>query len=263
MQGGILLGGYFYNMNLGVLFGSALVFLFLVCLCGLALGRKYAKKCPAQAGDVSDFVPSTILGLLSLIMGFTFSMAITRFDHRKELVLKESNAIGTVLLRSALLNSDSSQRARSLLRQYVDARLAFFGAGSDFTRIEEIEEGTRTLHDKLWELVVQTTQSERSAVQGLFVSAVNDVIDLQAERLIALRNTVPEVVYWVILLLASIGLSSRYFAMGMRGKGSHAGAALLAILFALVFALIHDLDRPRAGITTVSQEAMLSLRRSL
>ncbi len=254
---------YFYNMNLGVLFACAFLFLFSISLCGLFLGRKIAKKHPDRSKEVSDFIPSTILGLLSLIMGFTFSMAIARFEHRKELVLKEANAIGTVYLRSALLNSSNTQEVRSLLRQYVDARLEFFDAGSDFSHIDETEDKAHRLQNKLWEHVVQVTHTDRSAVQGLFVSSVNELIDLQAERLVALQNTVPEVVYWVILVLASIGLSSRYFTRGMRGKGGRAGVVLLAILFSLVFALIHDLDRPRSGITMVSQAAMMGLRRSL
>ena len=253
----------FYNMNLGVLFIYVFIFLFLISFSGLFLGRRFAKKYPDRSREVSDFIPSTILGLMSLIMGFTFSMAIARYEHRKELVLKEANAIGTVYLRSELLSSGDLQPVRNLLKQYVDARLEFFNVGSDFDQIERVEEKARGFLDKLWEHAVQTTSVDRSAVQGLFVSAVNEVIDLQAERLFALQNTVPDVVYWVILLLVSIGLSSRYFIRGMQDKGEFAGVVLLAILFALVFALIHDLDRPRSGISMISQKAMMSFRQSI
>ena len=253
----------FYTINLGALFGCVFVFLFLVSLGGLFFGRRFSKKKSGIDKEVSDFIPSTILGLLSLIMGFTFSMSISRLEHRKELVLREANAIGTVYLRSGLLNSEHTQAVRNLLKQYVDTRLDFFSVGVDFTQIEKTEERARSIQNKLWEYVTQVTRKDRSAVQGLFVASVNDLIDLQAERFFALQNTVPTVVYWVILLLASIGLSSRFFIRGMRGQGGCAGAALLAILFGLVFALIHDLDRPRSGLTTVSQEAMSSFQKSL
>ena len=254
---------YFYDVNLCVLFGCVFIFLFLASLSGLFLGRRFAKTFPNRLTDVSDFIPSTILGLLSLIMGFTFSMAISRFEHRKELVLKEANAIGTVYLRSELLNSDKAEEARSILKKYVDVRLEFFAAGDDFARIEEAEGKAQQLQKNLWALAVQMTRSDKTPIQGLFDSAINELIDLQAERLFALQNTVPKAVNWVILLLASIGLSSRYFTKGMQGKGSRAGAALLAVFFGLVFALIHDLDRPRSGLTTVSQETMMSFRKSL
>jgi hypothetical protein len=253
---------WFYEMNLGIVLLSVSVLLIFASQLGYFMGCRSRDRYK-KIGDLADFVPSSMLGLLSLILGFTFSMAINRFDYRKELVIKEANAIGTVYLRSRLMKPEHSLQIGPILKRYVDARLEFFSAGNDAAHIQQAENKTTLLHSLLWEEAVKIIQSNRSPIEGLFVASLNDLIDLQTERFIALHNRIPGSVYWAILLIACIGLGTFNFSNGIQGKERRWTPILLALLFGVVFALIHDLDRPRSGTITASQEAMEVLQKSL
>ncbi len=119
----------------------------------------------------------------------------------------------------------------------MDARLEFFSAGSDATRIQQAENKTMLLHGLLWEEAVQITQSNRSPIEGLFVASLNDLIDLQTKRFIALHNRIPGTVYWAILLIACIGLGTFNFSNGIQGKTRRWTPILLALLFGIIFCL--------------------------
>ena len=250
---------WFFEMNLVVVLLLISILLIFSSQLGYFMGCRLRNR-SKKIGDLADFVPSAMLGLLSLILGFTFSMAINRFDYRKELVVKEANAIGTVFLRAKLINPEHGLQISPILKKYVDARLEFFAAGNDAARIQQAEDKTTLLHSLLWNEAVQITQSNRSPIEGLFVSALNDLIDLQTERIIALHNRIPGSVYWAILLIACIALGTFNFSNGVEGKVRRWTPILLALLFAVVIALIHDLDRPRSGTITANQDAMEALR---
>jgi hypothetical protein len=190
-------------------------------------------------------------------------MANHRFVHRRELVVQEATAIGTTFLRSELLDPKNGEAIRDLLKRYVDVRLDFFNAGEDQARIEKEEANALELHHKLWDQTIQFTQSERGPLAATFVSSLNEVIDLQAEREDALHNVIPNVIYGMILIIASLGLGSLGFSRGVQDKTGYWNILLLVFLFTSVVTLIHDLDRPRAGAITEGQESLLALKNLL
>src|SRR5262249_2384337 len=129
------------------------------------------------------------LALLGLLLGFTFSMAVTRFDARKQLILDESNALGTAYLRSDLVPGPARRQTAELLRRYVDVRVGFYEAGSDVERIRELTRQGQEMQRQLWSLAVAAAAKDpRSVPVGLYVQALNDVFDLEAKRLNALEN---------------------------------------------------------------------------
>ncbi|MBS1983808.1 MAG: DUF4239 domain-containing protein [Bdellovibrionales bacterium] len=251
-------------LELYQLFLLLLALLMLIAHLSFSAGKYVKHHWPQIKPEASDFIPSTILGLVALILAFTFSMAIGRFDRRLELVVQESNAIGTTYLRSKLMEpAQRGQEVRDLLKQYVDARLEFFEVGTNAELIEKAEAKARHIQDQLWNLTVQFTQKDRGAVAAQFVSSLNEVIDLQSQRAAALRNTIPKIVYVIMLLITSAGIGSLAFARGAHSESSRWSISLLVCLFVGVFTLIRDLDRPRAGTITISQEPMRELKRSL
>lgn len=252
-----------HEQQLYIVFFVLLGFYLIVSQTLFSYGVFLRKQKPVDHQESSDFIPSTILGLLALILGFTFSMAISRFDHRLELVVQEANAIETTFLRSQLLPAKEALPIRKLLQKYVDARLEFFEAGSDLELIKKSEETAAQIQRALWDQLIQITNTDRGPLVAQFASSLNEVIDLQSKRSAAFRNTIPKVVYWVILMITAAGLGCLSFLRGTRKSGERWSIFLLGLLFVTVFTLIRDLDRPRTGTITVSQEPLITLKHSL
>jgi hypothetical protein len=204
------------------------------------------------------------LGLLALLLGFTFSMALTRFDTRKQLVLDEANAIGTTYLRAQLLPDPAREEVSNLLRRYVDVRLEFYQAGINQRRLQKVGDDTEKLHRALWSYAIATgRQDPRAIPTGLFIQSLNDLIDLHAKRVVALENHVPESIFVLLLIVATLSLGLVGYGAGMGRDRNLLPTVISLILIASVILLIMDLDRPRRGLIKVSQQSMVDLQNSL
>jgi Protein of unknown function (DUF4239) len=234
-----------------------------IALLAIEAGYRFAlnrqqRSVAENASPLGGMVGAT-LGLLAFMLAFTFGLAGSRFEDRREIVLSEANAIGTTYLRSAMLPEPMSTDARNLLREYVDVRLE----GVQLHTVEEAIAKSEQLHERLWSTAVAATQKERSPTTNLFVTSLNEVIDLHATRLQRLRSRVPAVI-WVVLYLLEF-LTMVMIGYQQRLSGSRRSLAVVALVlgFSSVLFLIADLDRPGQGLLQTSQEAMLDLRRSM
>jgi hypothetical protein len=253
---------WLYGLNLWLVFGITAALLVVSTEVGFRLGNKKKGEEP-EPSQISTH-ENAVLGLLALLLAFTFSMAVSRFDARKQLVLAEANAIGTAFLRAQLLPPPHDQEVMKLLRQYVDVRLEFYGAGIDEAGLRSAGEKTERLHQQIWSHAIDlSAQDGRAELVRLFIESVNEVIDLHEERLTALRNHVPQTVFLTLYMLAAVGLGLVGYARGFSGRRHFFVTLLLAILISTVITLIADLDRPRRGLIKVSQQSMLDLRQSL
>ena len=217
-----------------------------------------------QSGDekeapVGAMVGAT-LGLLAFMLAFTFGMAASRFDTRKQLVLDEANAIGTTYLRTAML-PERRDEIRALLRSYVDVRLEAVRSG----RMEEKILQSEDIQSQLWSAATTIgLQHPDSIVVGLFVGSLNEVIDLHAKRVTAgLRNRIPGAIWVVLLMIATLSLAAIGYHAGLAGTIRSLAIIVVAVSFSAVIALIADLDRPQEGSLTVSQQALIDVRHSM
>jgi hypothetical protein len=201
------------------------------------------------------------LGLLAFLLAFTFGMAASRFEVRRQVLLDETNAIGTAYLRAGLLPEPHRAEVRRLLREYVDVRLAAVQAGA----IEAGIRRTNELHGRLWsEAVAAAEKDPRSVPSGLFVQALNEVIDLHAKRLmLALRNRIPAPVWAVLFAVAVLSFGAMGYHEGLTGTSRSPAVLAIALTFAAVIWLVADLDRPQQGLLRVSQQPMIELRNSM
>jgi hypothetical protein len=245
------------------LWGLFIVILLVVLLsveCGYRLGkyrrdhREWEKEAP-----VGTMVGAT-LGLLALILAFTFGLAAARFDTRRQLLLDEANAIGTTYLRAGML-PEKREETRTLLRNYVNARV-------EAVRSNKTTEGIRrseNIQNELW--AQATTVAEKnpnSIVVGLFVQSLNQVIDLHAERVQAsLRSRIPGAIWIGLFAVAALSLAGMGYHAGMVGTRRSLAILAVAFTFSVVIELIADLDRPQEGVLKVSQQALLDLQRSM
>ena len=142
-------------------------------------------------------IRSLILGLLSLLLGFTFSMALERYSVRRDLVVKEANAIGTTWLRAGLLPEARRDEARQLLNDFVDVRLRIHALAHEPVQLDEGLRRSAEIESKLWQFAEASASEAPTAVTATFVATLNQLIDTDAERVAAARNQIPTGV-WLI-----------------------------------------------------------------
>ncbi|MGH7333232.1 MAG: hypothetical protein ACREKS_10915 [Candidatus Rokuibacteriota bacterium] len=180
------------------------------------------------------------------------------------LVALESNAIGTAILRAQLLPAPQGQEVVELFRRYVEVRLVFHEAGLDEGKLRYALAETDRLQGELWARAVTAVErSPRPATTGLFVQALNEVIDLHAMRLNAMRNHIPEGVLWLLYFVTVLAMGLTGYGSGLGGDRNTWPTVTTAVLISVVVVVIMDLDRPRRGFITVGQASMLDLRESL
>ena len=211
---------------------------------------------PAQVGGM---VGAT-LGLLAFMLAFTFGLAGSRFEARRQVMLSEANAIGTTYLRAKMLPEPMRTDAQNQLRGYVDLRLEAVQPG----KLEQALEKSEELHHSLWSVAIATSEKDRSAITSLFIQSLNQVIDLHATRVMAgLQSRVPGVIWLVLYMLAFLAMVLLGYQSGLAGSRRSIAVIALILGFTSVLILIADLDRPGQGMLQVSQQAMIDLRQSM
>jgi len=235
-----------------------------VSLLSVELGYRLARYLQRDSeqekeAPVSGMVGAT-LALLALMLAFTFGLAGSRFEDRRQVVLSEANAIGTAYLRAAMLPEPMRTETQQLFREYVDVRLAAVQSEKLSYAITMSEE----LQNRLWAQAVAATEKDRSPITALFVQSLNEVIDLHAVRMLtALRSRVPAVIWIVLFLLSFLSMSMMGYHEALTNSRRSIAVLALILGFSSVLFLIVDLDRPRQGTFQVSQQAMIDLRNSM
>jgi hypothetical protein len=201
------------------------------------------------------------LTMLGLIIGFTFSMAVTRYDQRKNYEEAEANAIGTEFLRAELLSPAGASKVRELLSAYVDQRILFYTTRSA-EQLDRINTATTRLQNDLWSVVRSQAQNQPTPLMGLIVGGMNDVLNSQGYSQAAWWNRIPTAA-WV--LMAGIAICCTVlFGYTSRQGGRQGGWFLtLPLLVSISFFLIADLDSPRGGVVRVAPQNLLSFRSSI
>ncbi len=242
----------------------AVLFLFMAAFeAGYRLGFR-----AQQIGDGSrsqlGTVQGAVLGLLALLLAFSSSMALSRYDMRKSLVMEEANAIGTTYLRAKCLEGDLRGRAEALLRDYAKLRLTFYDADQDDKRRAEEYGKAEKIHRQLWWIAVAaSTADNRSVPAGLFMKSLNDVIDLHTKRITATNNHVPESILFLLIIASVCSLGLTGYGAGVAGNRHLLSTVIFIILVSITFMTILDLDRPRRGLIKVSQQSMIDLNKSM
>jgi prepilin signal peptidase PulO-like enzyme (type II secretory pathway) len=229
---------------------------------GYRLGRKSEANIPENTKSQISTVEAALLGVLALLLGFTMSMAVSRFEIRKQLVLEEADAIGTSRLRAQLLPAPAGPEISSLLGQYINIRVQYGTAGNDLARLEELNTQTAHLQTELWTRTTAYAQQDPNPVTaGLLLQSLNQAIDLGEARWMAFQNHVPESVIYVNAAVSLLSAMLVGYSFGVNGGRNIFSMCVLALSITLVLAVIIDLDRPRSGFIRGSQQPMIDLLR--
>jgi hypothetical protein len=244
----------------------ALFLLITVCLAaaiegGYWLGRaRRARSADEKEQPVGAMVAS-ILGLVALVLGFTFSLAASRFDARRTAVLEEANAIGTTYLRASFLPQPQRSEVENLLREYAETRLKGTSGGSPEEEIARSE----AIQVELWKLASGVAEKNpQSITVGLFIQTLNDLIDLHAKRvLVGMRSRIPVVIWIGVYGMALLGMAAVGYLSGLSATRRSPVMGALILSFSIVLILIADLDRGQEGLLRIGQQAMVDVQKSM
>ena len=222
--------------------------------------RKKAREQEAEFRDDFGVILAATLTLLALIIGFSFSMATTRYDQRKNYEEQEANAIGTEYLRADLLSPVDAAKMRSLLRRYLDQRILFYTV-HDEEELRQISVRTVQLQTELWAAVKPAAAEQPTPVVALVIAGVNDVLNAQGYTQAAFWNRIP-IAAWGLMMAIAI-CCNLLFGYGLRSKARAKLLVVLPIVISTAFMLVSDIDTPRHGIVRVSPQNLVSLAESL
>jgi hypothetical protein len=246
------------DIPLPVLFLSSIALFSIASEIGHRLGVSVGKEANVAT------LEAAVLGLLALMLSFTFAMAVTRFDARRDALLKEANAIGTAGLRARLLPSPHNAESLKLLREYIGVRVSLLEGGNAAPALDQSVARSNDLQERLWREAKSAAAKDNAVVPtGLYIQALNDVFDDQEIRLTAYRHRVPRVVFLALYGIAAIGVAFSGYASGLERRRWRLPVYLVTILVAGVILLIQDIDRPDSGSVRVSGQPMIDTANAL
>jgi hypothetical protein len=248
-------------LPLSVLFAGYIVLLLASMEGGYRLGRWRVAHAAGEKEQTVGAMVASILGLVALVLGFTFSLAASRFDARRMAVLEESNAVGTTYLRAQMLPEPERAEIARILREYVEVRIH----GANVDQVEKAVAQSEALHTQLWtQAASAAAKDNHSIITGIFIQSLNDVIDLHAKRvLVGTRSRIPLVIWIGLYTLAMLGMAAVGYQAGLSAARRSPAMLGLVMAFSVVLLLIADLDRGQEGLLRISQQSMVDLRTSI
>jgi len=239
--------------------GISLVLLWLSARVGASVRRKRILR--EEEHEDFNVVVAATLTLLGLIIGFSFSMAVSRYDLRKNYEEAEANAIGTEYVRADLLPAADAERVRFLLRKYLDERVMFYRT-RNYDELQKINAVTSQLQTDLWNTVRTPADANPTPVMALAVSGMNDVLNSQGYTQAAWWNRIP-IAAWGLMVAIAICCNVLIGYGALQAEAKSARLNVLPLVVAISFLLIADIDSPRSGVIHVAPQNLLSLAQSI
>lgn len=231
---------------------------------GVLLGRRLrATSASDHQRESIGVVQGALLGLVGLLLAFGLTMAVTRYEVRRDVLVQEANAIGTTYLRAQLLAEPERTTSLDLLRTYTDAAIDMNEARPDSVEFDAAAKEMDDLHVDLWRIAGEAiVKAPQDSAPRLYIETLNDTIDRHADRVASLRNRVPSAVWILQILGSAVALGVLALYLSLLGRG------LLTPLLAGVFVVLilfnsFDLDRPRRGFISVPSAALTDVRATM
>jgi len=228
-------------------------------------GRWWQSHTDEVIKEQTSSITASVLGLLALLLGFTFTMSVQRFDARSVAVIEEANAIGTAQLRISLLPEQHQAETKQLMSDYIKARLQ----SAEISTNEEqeraaIKANEAKILDAIWKQAVAVAETDpRPVTAGLFIQALNQMIDARDNRVAVVERHVPQIVIYLLFGVFILTCGFLGYGSGLSGRRAYVAMLLLATVIVSVMFLVIDLDRPRRGFVQVDQAPLLQLQQSL
>ena len=233
---------------------AVIIFILIIIfyLLGYYLRRRANIKNPEKSKADLGALNGTLLGLLALLLAFTFGMSNSRFDTRRQLIVEEANDIGTVILRTDMYPDSVRQLLRANLKEYVEARIAFGQVGMNQEKIVEYYLKADSIGKEVWSVTASYAKVDNITTRtSELVPALNAMIDITTTRRAAGEATIPDSIMYFLFILCFCSA----FLLGYDSKGKIDWIVLMGLavmLSSTVFTII-DLDRPRSGLINMDR----------
>ncbi len=256
---------FFYGLSSWTITLSLLALMLLAMEAGSRVGRRSQGTSNAESRSQISTVLTSLLGILALLLGFTFSIALDRYNGRSLAVVNEANAIGTAFLRTDLLPEPARSDTRRAFADYtgVRVRMSVLTWNQKEERIALLAR-VLELQDELWRRAAEVSQqAPDAATTGLYVQSLNDMIDAYSSNLAELLRHVPHLV--MLLLFAAFIVSGGMigYSAGLAGNRPARATYLMVCVIVLLMYMVMDLDRPHRGIIQVSSQSLVDLQKSI
>jgi hypothetical protein len=233
---------------------------------GYRVGRNRSRKNPESGFEGLGAMEAAIFSLVGLLLAFSFSGAASRFEARRQLIVKEANAITTAYQRLALVPTGDQSELRHLFPEYLDARLQGFQrildrpvANEEFARAARIEQ-------QIWSRALAASRSDPTQNSSrLLLPALNQMSDVANERTVALETYMPELIFGLLVgVVLMSGLLAGY-AMARRPRRSWLHMVFFSAVISLTISVIFDFNYPRYGLIRIdaADNILLQLRDSM
>jgi len=249
------------SLPMGILYiVIALLMLFFTEI-GYQIGKKSLSKRDKEAANYIGAMVGGLLGMLAFVLAFTFNMAHTQHETRKQNVVMEANMIGTAYIRADLVDKQYGSQIKALLREYVDVRMKI--VENKMSLEEGLSETTR-IHTLLWGQITKLASNNPTVMTSLLTQSINEVIDMHDIRLTdGIYNRIPSTVWFALLFITILTMVTMGNQMGLTGKRRLAALIPLSLSFSVLVSLIIDLNRPGTGLIQVSQRSMMELQKNM
>ncbi|RZL28699.1 MAG: DUF4239 domain-containing protein [Sphingomonas sp.] len=220
---------------------------------GRIIGRRRRDR--TEDKDASSLATG-MLGIFALLIAFTYSLSLTRYDTRRSMVLEEANAIGTTANYALMLPANRKAAILPLLDRYTRLRIDLGSPYED--RFHVRNDAANATLTRLWkEATALTAEAPQSLPAYRFVSALNEQTNIAEARITALRNHVPILVLIVLSVIAMVSLGFAGFASGLAGFDRYVGLTIMAAAITMLIAMTIDLDRPNRGSIEISKQPLI------
>lgn len=224
------------------------LFLFVAMLAIIIAGYRIGLK-KADAGADHGTLLSSLLALLGLLLAFTFGMAGSRYDDRRNCIINESNAIGTALLRSDLYPDSLAREFKKEFKHYIDARIFFLEAGRNEEKVMLSLKSSTEAGNSLWKKAKEQSfpENQRTATM-LMIPSLNDMFDSASLVNESFNITVPDSIVFLLLIFSAISSFFIGYNCGVKKGFDKLLITGFCVLTCVVIYIIFDLDRPRRGL---------------
>lgn len=238
----------------------------LVCLeAGYRLGQRHGERHP-KAHEGIGAIEAAVFALLGLLLGFSFAGGTSRLDTRRELIVREANAIGTAYLRLDLLPATAQPEMRHLFRDYLDSRLSAYDKLPDMAAAEQEFAHAAQIQQQIWTRALAASQTDSTQnVARLLLPALNEMIDVTTSRAVALHTHLPPLILFLLICIALLSGLLAGYAMAEGKRRSRMHMFIYAAAVAITVYAVVDLDYPRSGTIRLSaaDNALRQLRDSV
>jgi hypothetical protein len=237
-----------FALCLPAIFGLGVAMYFFLEF-GSWMGRKHLRSGRSSIQETLGVIDGPIFALFGLLIAFTFSSALNRFDDRRKLIVEEANDIGTAYLRLDLLPVADREVVQGLFRSYVDSRIKTYELIPDMTAVVAEYSHTQDLQAQIWKDCVNGAAKTSNTLAGMqLLPAINAMIDITSTRTAAMQFHPPLIIFGMLMVMSLVTAVLVGYQMAGLERRSWLHVALFIITITLTCYVILDIEYPRIGL---------------